>query len=193
MEVSFADWAGKMKANFERCFWVPVERHEDSKYEINPKTLNRRGIYKDVYGSSQSFTDYQLRCNICIAMSYAPELFDRAHAQICLGNVANILMERGCMGIKTLDPKDRQYNGDYENSDATHGWNYHQGPEWVWPVGFFLKAQLIFMDYASKEEARYETMKWLVPHKEHIQKDPWEGLPELTNSHGQHCAGSCET
>jgi len=52
MEVSFAEWAGQMKANFERCFWVPTERHEDSKYDINAKTVNRRGIYKDVYGSS---------------------------------------------------------------------------------------------------------------------------------------------
>jgi glycogen debranching enzyme len=73
-------------------------------------------------------------------MSYAPELFDRKNAQICLENIANLLMERGCMGIKTLDASDRQYNGDYINSDDTHGWNYHQGPEWVWPVGFFLKA-----------------------------------------------------
>ena len=29
------------------------------------------------------------------------------------------------MGIKTLDPKDKQYNGDYVNSDSSHGWNYH--------------------------------------------------------------------
>lgn len=34
-------------------------------------------------------------------------------------------MEKGCMGMKTLDPKDRNYNGDYINSDLTCGWNYH--------------------------------------------------------------------
>ena len=93
-------------------------------------------------------------------------------------------MEQGCMGIKTLDPQDNSYNGNYVNSDDTDGWNYHQGPEWVWPVGFFLKAQLQFMDYKSKTEAQQETMKWLLPHKEHIVKDPWQGLPELTNAHG---------
>ena len=140
MVVSFANWAAKMKDNFERCFWVPANKNLDQDHDIVPKMVNRRGIYKDVYGSSDVFPDYQLRPNICIAMSYAPELFNRANAQVCLGNVANILMEKGCMGIKTLDPRDRQYNGDYDNSDDTHGFNYHQGPEWVWPVGFFLKA-----------------------------------------------------
>jgi glycogen debranching enzyme len=80
-------------------------------------------------------------------MSYAPELFDKNHAKICLNNIQNILMEKGCMGIKTLDPKDRQYNGDYVNSDDSHGFNYHQGPEWVWPVGFFLKSLILFMNY----------------------------------------------
>ncbi len=126
-------------------------------------------------------------------MSYAPELFEQEHAVICLQNVADILMEKNCMGIKTLDPKDKQYNGDYVNSDASHGWNYHQGPEWVWPVGFFLKAQLIFKEYGTSEEAINDTMKWLIPHKEHILKDRWQGLPELTNSHGKVCNDSCVT
>lgn len=79
------------------------------------------------------------------------------------------------------------------NSDASHGWNYHQGPEWVWPVGFFLKAQLIFKEYGTSEEAINDTMKWLIPHKEHILKDRWQGLPELTNSHGKVCNDSCVT
>ena len=45
----------------------------------------------------------------------------------------------------------------------------------------------------TKEEAMHDTMKWLLPHKTHILKDRWHGLPELTNSHGQHCPGSCVT
>lgn len=33
-EVSFADWAAKIKINFEKCFWVPQTKEEDSKYKI---------------------------------------------------------------------------------------------------------------------------------------------------------------
>lgn len=29
------------------------------------------------------------------------------------------------MGIKTLDPNDKDYNGNYFNNDASHGYNYH--------------------------------------------------------------------
>jgi len=36
-------------------------------------------------------------------------------------------------------------------------------------------------------------MKWLLPHKRHIMTNRWQGLPELTNSHGQHCPDSCVT
>jgi len=82
-----------MKANFEKAFWVPTDSHQDSQHDIKANLINRRGIYKDVYGSTDAYTDYQLRPNICIAMSYAPELFNRKNAQICLQNVADILME----------------------------------------------------------------------------------------------------
>ena len=75
-------------------------------------------------------------------MAVAPELFKPAHARQCLEVVEKVLMTEGGMGIKTLDPSDKHYNGDYVNSDNTCGFNYHQGPEWVWPVGFFLQAKL---------------------------------------------------
>lgn len=144
-------------------------------------------------GSTHKYTDYQLRPNVCVAMSYAPDLFDSNHAKVCLENISKILMEKGCMGIKTLDPKDMNYKGDYDSHDENHGHNYHQGPEWLWPVGFFLKAQLLFNNFKSNEEAKQETMKWLQPHREHIRTSRFMGLPELTNSHGKVCHSSCVT
>jgi len=69
-----------MLNNFERCFWIPEQPGEDKHYDIYTKMVNRRGIYKDVYRSTHVYTDYQFRCNIGIAMSYAPELFNKEHA-----------------------------------------------------------------------------------------------------------------
>ena len=74
---TYENWAAKIKDNFEKCFWVPVDKSEDSKHIIRGDHINRRGIYKDSFGSSHGYTDYQLRCNVPIAMAVAPEIFNR--------------------------------------------------------------------------------------------------------------------
>lgn len=62
---SFKEWSDKIQANFEKFFWVNITPVDG---EIRPDLINKRGIYKDSYGSSQGFPDFQLRCNFPIAM-----------------------------------------------------------------------------------------------------------------------------
>lgn len=55
------EWAARMKANFENCFFV---RDDDHSFNIN-----RRGIIKDTFRSTSTYTDFQLRPNFAIALA----------------------------------------------------------------------------------------------------------------------------
>lgn len=103
------------------------------------------------------------------------------------------------MGMRTLDPSDWNYNGDYghrpDDTDrkTAGGFNYHQGPEWVWPIGYFLRAQIIFSETTTKPDLAHEVYKHLLPHIKHLRESPFRGLPELTNTNGSKCEASCDT
>lgn len=199
--TKYRDWANLIQSNFEKKYYVPLDPEEDSKYEVEPNLVTRRGIYKDVYGtpSERAHADYQLRPNFPIAMVVAPDLFDRDHAHEALKTAKQALM--GPLGMKTLDPKESDYRPNYDNSNDSHDWhvakgrNYHQGPEWVWPVGYFLRAYLHFdlKDQKERGETIHEIHSMLAAHRKHLIHDPWAGLPELTNENGNHCKDSCES
>jgi glycogen debranching enzyme len=181
-----------------------LDSAEDSKYNVDAKIINRRGIYKDVVGSGagREWSDYQFRSNFPIAMAVAPELFDENHALGALQLADKIL--RSPLGMKTLDPSDMQYRPYYDNAnDGTDaaiakGLNYHNGPEWGWPLGYFLQAYLYFDTRvgAGKEDVTqtlHHLHRILLPARRYIKNDPWAGLPELTNKDGQYCSDSCNT
>ncbi|XP_059168911.1 glycogen debranching enzyme-like isoform X2 [Physella acuta] len=199
-KILFSEWFEKIQKSFEQFYFIA--KSPDPK-EPRPDLVNKRGIYKDTLNASQCWTDYQLRCNFPIAMVACPEIFSPENAWSALTVVEKVLM--GPLGMKTLDSSDYWYRGDYYNDNDTtdihvaNGWNYHQGPEWLWPVGFFLRAKLYF---AKKLEAKspgtlHATKMYvnsvLCKHYEEILKNPYMGLPELTNSNGQFCPGSCRT
>ncbi|KAG7147263.1 Glycogen debranching enzyme like protein [Verticillium longisporum] len=195
--ISFADWADILQANFERCYFVPLSSDEDAKYDVNPAVVNRRGMYKDLYRSGKEYEDYQLRPNFPIAMTVAPQLFDPSHAMQAL-NLADTVL-RGPTGMATLDPADLNYRPYYVNSEdsedfaTSKGRNYHQGPEWLWPTGFFLRALLKFDlkrrdTDAGRTEAYQQVTRRLMGCKKMIQESPWAGLQELTQKNGEYCA-----
>ncbi|KAJ7623337.1 glycoside hydrolase family 13 protein [Roridomyces roridus] len=200
--VTYKEWSGLIQASFEKCYYVPLDAAEDGKYNVDSKLASRRAIYKDVYGSGpgREWSDYQLRPNFPIAMTVAPELFDVQHGLGAL-KVADKAL-RAPLGMKTLDAADLQYRPNYDNSnDSTDasiakGLNYHNGPEWGWPLGYFLRRYLDFDTRGgagSKLDTLHHLHQILLTPRRHMQQDPWAGIPELTNENGAYCGDSCRT
>ena len=139
-------------------------------------------------------------------MAVAPGLFSGARARAALRGAEGVLVRDGCRGVATLDPSDWAYRGDYDNgyagSDGARagGWNYHQGPEWVWLYGFYLRARLAFPPEALRgagggwRDAR-ERVQWLHARLSRIRSALEEsaegGLVELTNAQDAPCRDSC--
>jgi len=198
-DITFSEWASRIEENFERCYYVPTNPKDDSQYDVNSAVVNRRGIYKDLYRSGKEYEDYQLRPNFPIAMTVAPQLFTPSKAFGALTIADSVL--RGPTGMATLDPSDLKYRPYYNNAEdstdftTSKGRNYHQGPEWLWPTGFFLRALLKFdlmrrQTTEERTEAFQQVTRRLAGCKKAIAESPWAGLAELTNKNGEYCADS---
>lgn len=78
---------------------------------------------------------------------------------------------------------------------TSKGRNYHQGPEWLWPTGYFLRAMLKF-DLSRKKtrEEKIETLLQINLRMDGCRKalceNYWAGLAELTNKNGEFCHDS---
>ncbi|KAI3406672.2 GDB1 [Candida oxycetoniae] len=207
-KITLKEWEALIQENFEKKFYVPETAEEDGDYDIEESLVNRRGIYKDLYKSGKPYEDYQLRPNFPIAMCVAPELFNKKHGLVAIRNADQII--RGPVGMRTLDPSDYNYRPYYNNSvdnddfATSKGRNYHQGPEWVWCFGYFLRAFLYFNFSANETFSKAENNKpsnelltllteRIQGHIKWIKDSPWAGLTELTNKDGEFCRDSSPT
>lgn len=198
LSIALKDWEQLVQDNFERCFYIPEDASEDGDFEINSSIVNRRGIYKDLFRSGKEYEDYQLRPNFPIAMCVAPELFTPDRAQSAIDAADKIL--RGPLGMRTLDPSDYNYRPDYNNGEdsedfaTSKGRNYHQGPEWVWCFGYFIRAFRRFHSQGTGSESILQEINLrLKDHMKAIRWSEWAGLPELTNKDGSLCRDSSPT
>ncbi|SCV04841.1 LAMI_0H19812g1_1 [Lachancea mirantina] len=208
LKITYKEWESLVLKSFEKKFYIPQNSDDDESFDVDPSIINRRGIYKDLFRTGKPYEDYQLRPNFAIAMTVAPELFT---PELALGALRiadeNI---RGPIGMRTLDPSDYNYRPYYRNGvDSTDfatakGRNYHQGPEWVWCYGYFLRAFHIFQFKAdakarTRDGSRPSTYLYqqlhnrLAGHISWIDKSPWAGLTELTNKDGELCDDSSPT
>ena len=187
-KLTYEQWSEKIKSNFEKYFFI--EKKNSSSAHDN--------IYKDYISDDNDLRhEAQLRPNVFIPMAIAPELFNREHAIKFMKISEEFLIVNNCIGIRTLDFSDKNYNGDYypdnDSNDyhLAHGLNYHNGPEWVWPAGFYLMSKINFNEL--NENIFDDICKRLIPYEKYILNDSWSGLPELTNKDGKLCPGSCNT
>ena len=67
------------------------------------------------------------------------------------------LIDQHSIGVATLgSAHETLYAPFYKNNDDSsdlriaHGFSYHNGPEWVWPYGFYVAAKCIFQKGLSK-------------------------------------------
>ncbi|CAR21052.1 bifunctional 4-alpha-glucanotransferase/amylo-alpha-1,6-glucosidase [Lachancea thermotolerans CBS 6340] len=207
-QVTFKEWNNLVQENFEAKYFVPSDPSKDSEYDIDETLVNRRGIYKDLYKAGKPYEDYQLRPNFAIAMTVAPELFTPELALQALDNADRII--RGPVGMRTLDPSDYNYRPNYNNGEdsadfaTSKGRNYHQGPEWVWCYGYFMRA---FYRFHLAADARCQSKGSSKPssylyqqlynrfegQRNFIYGSPWAGLTELTNKDGALCSDSSPT
>ncbi|KAK8860545.1 hypothetical protein M9Y10_012210 [Tritrichomonas musculus] len=188
--VTWSDWSNLVCTSFESWFYIPTKKENDQKYFVEEKHVGVRGIYKDTVGSNLEYADYQFRPNLTVAMTVAPELFDPVHAVKCLNQIEERLL--GKIGMKTLDPDDYRYRPYYVNSNdsadfyTAKGFNYHNGPEWVWPVGYFFRASMRFRRGITRR------MKQMLAVIKKEQLESWAcGLPELTQKDGEPCGDGC--
>jgi glycogen debranching enzyme len=159
-------WYRLLKENFSRHFF-PSDRDA-----------------LDVIGGDR-IEESRFRPNACFALGTLPlEMVDIEAATRYLLKCEECLL--GPLGMRTLPSTDPDYNGVYDNSDITKGYNYHNGPEWVWLLGFFILASFRF-----EVHTRTELLGMMHAHYKHMRDDPWRSLPELTNMNGQYCQFSC--
>lgn len=126
-------------------------------------------------------------------------MFTKAHVYPLLDLADKVL--RGPIGIATLDPEDPHYRPNYNNGEDSHdfatskGRNYHQGPEWVWPLGYFFRAVMATAndsgrDPVSTAQLIYKRMQGCI---NQIKTTAWRGITELTQGGGDICWDSCPT
>ncbi|KAL0215115.1 hypothetical protein P9112_007299 [Eukaryota sp. TZLM1-RC] len=195
--LSFSDWLTLIKRNFHRHYWVPLNASEDSQFQIDSKLVNRRGIYKDVIGSTHPWNSYQLRGNASVAIALCSWLFDHDSAVEHLKMASEILLKESMPGLKTLDPSDLTYRAWYNQSDnddywSSQGFSYHLGPAWLWISGLHCLALLKF-DKDNSNGLKKIAEECFAALVSHMDSNLFLGATELLQADGSYCSGSCPT
>ncbi|MEQ9443488.1 MAG: amylo-alpha-1,6-glucosidase [Cyclobacteriaceae bacterium] len=113
----------KIKSSFQKAFW-------DSK----------KGYLADLIDNDQKAKDWSIRPNQILAASlpYSPLTDDQIRSVLDVVK-RDLLTPRG---LRSLSPKDSNYQGIYQGTQSQRRQAYHQGSVWPWLLGHYVEAYL---------------------------------------------------
>ena len=79
--ISYSQWNQQLQQSFEAAFWVSGASNDPN--EKHPDLVHKKGIYKDSYGASSPWCDYQLRPNFTIAMVVVSRVMSPSALTVC--------------------------------------------------------------------------------------------------------------
>ena len=75
------------------------------------------------------------------------------------------------------------------------GFNYHNGPEWLWLTGYYIRAKIYWAkqqdDPLIVKQTKRHVRQLIGSQMNLLNGNEWKGLPELTNGDGRWCPYSC--
>ena len=188
-EMTFFEWAEKIKKNFEKYFFV-----------FNKKNESHEFLYKDYISiENDAKHEMQLRPNVFLAMATSPELFNKQNAINFIKIAEKYLIASNKIGIRTLDYTDEEYSSLYDlrndgyDYQLAHGFNLHNGALCVWIYGYYLLSKLIFNEFINNKKLIFKISQKLTFFQEYIKNSKWSGLPGLIDNDGEIIPETCET
>ncbi|MGF1515751.1 MAG: amylo-alpha-1,6-glucosidase [Elainellaceae cyanobacterium] len=104
----------------------------------------RRGYFYDVI-SPDDRPDESIRPNVIVALSLSHCSFTASQGQAALRLARDRLLTP--YGLRSLDPAEASYRGQYAGSFAEQDRAYHQGAAWTWLLGPFIRAWQRFLPH----------------------------------------------
>ncbi len=122
---------------------------------------------------------------IAVAMEHCP-LSEAQQRSILDIVVKRLLTPRG---LRTLDPTDPRYRGQYGGSWESRDRSYHQGTVWAWLIGPLVQAHLRVNGFTPK--ACRQATRWLAPFDEHLCETGLGTISEIFDGDTPHAARGC--
>jgi predicted glycogen debranching enzyme len=127
--------------------------------------------------------DWSLRPNQIFAVSLPFPLIEGEEAQGVVEAVGRALLTSH--GLRSLNPDDPAYRGDYGGDALRRDGGYHQGPVWSWLMGAYVEAHLRV--YGDREAAR----ALLEPFADHLGDAGLGSISEIFEGDAPHEPRGC--